>query len=201
MNTQPFGKTAQKIQLCSEYLYVRCILLYLFFMSRTRFRVNPHSIFALMSRNSLLEAGAKCEGEVTATWLEPTTTLFLNEHSTIWSKWPNNWAVFWVLICTVHLTECSCHVMYASHGEYKLYIWMNVKELLARNRREIWRWSDRNGTRTQNHLVLKWTLNHLVKLSKRLSCVLSTYMYGAFDSIFSSCHVRVSEWIHTLYSP
>ena len=30
-------------------------------MSRTRFRVNPHSIVASMSRNSLLEAGAKTD--------------------------------------------------------------------------------------------------------------------------------------------
>ena len=31
-------------------------------MSRTRFRVNPHSLVALMlSKNSLLEAGAKYE--------------------------------------------------------------------------------------------------------------------------------------------
>ena len=29
-----------------------------------------------MSRNSLLEAGAKSEGEVTATGLEPRTTFF-----------------------------------------------------------------------------------------------------------------------------
>ena len=43
-------------------------------MSRTRFRVNPHSIVASMSRNSLLEAGAKSEGEVTVTGLEPRTT-------------------------------------------------------------------------------------------------------------------------------
>ena len=35
-----------------------------------------------MSRNSLLEAGAKSEGEVTATGFEPTTTQFINEHST-----------------------------------------------------------------------------------------------------------------------
>ena len=42
-------------------------------MSRTRFRVNPHSIVARMSRNALLEAGAKSEGEVTATGLEPRT--------------------------------------------------------------------------------------------------------------------------------
>ena len=55
------------IELCCEYLSVRCIWLYVFIMSRTRFRVNPHSIVAWMSRNSLLEAGAKSEGEVTAT--------------------------------------------------------------------------------------------------------------------------------------
>ena len=90
--------------------------------------------------------------------------------------------------------------MYAFHSEYTLYICLNVKELLARRRREICSWSDCNWAQTQNHLVLKWTLNHLVKLPKILSCVLSTYMYGAFHSIFWSCHVRVSEWIHTLYS-
>ena len=31
--------------------------LYVLIMSRTHFRVNPHSIVAWMSRNSLLEAG------------------------------------------------------------------------------------------------------------------------------------------------
>ena len=46
--------------------------LYVLVMLRTRLRVNPHSIVAWMSRNSLLEAGAK--GEVTATGLEPRTT-------------------------------------------------------------------------------------------------------------------------------
>ena len=52
------------------------------------FRVNPHSIVAWMSRNSLLEAGTKSEGEVTPTGIEPRTTYFLNEHSTIWPNWP-----------------------------------------------------------------------------------------------------------------
>ena len=175
------------LELCSAYFPVRWIWLYILVMPRTPFRVNPHSIFTLMSRNSLLETGAKCQGEVTATWLKPTTTLFLNEHSTIWSNWPNDWAVFWVLICKVHLTACSCHVMYASHGEYTLYIWMNVKEILARNRREIWRWSDCNCARTQNHLVLKPTLNHLVKLAKWLSSLQSTYLHTVFDCM--SWHV------------
>ena len=28
-------------------------------------------------------------------------------------NWPNDWAVSWVLICTMRLTVCSCHVTYA----------------------------------------------------------------------------------------
>ena len=55
--------------------------------------------------------------EVTETGLEPRTTSFLNEHSTIWPNWPNDGAVFWVLICTMHLTVCSCHVTYAFQSE------------------------------------------------------------------------------------
>ena len=41
------------------------------------------------------------------------------------------------------------------------------------------------------------TLSHLAKLPKWWSCVVNPYLYGAFDCMFSSCHVRVSEWIHT----
>ena len=59
--------------------------------------------------------------------------------------------------------------------------------------------SDSNWTRTQNHLVREPTFNHLAKLAKWLSCVLSTCLYGAFDCMFLSCHVRILEWIHTLY--
>ena len=58
---------------------------------------------------------------------------------------------------------------------------------------------DCNWTQTQNHLVHKPSLNHLVKLTKWLSCVLSNYLHGAFDCMFLSCHVRNSEWIQTLY--
>ena len=39
-------------------------------------------------------------------------------------------------------------------------------------------WNACNWTRTQNHLVLKRTFNHLAKLTKWFSCVLSTYLYG-----------------------
>ena len=138
---------------------------------------------------------------MTATGLEPTTTYFINEHSTIWPNWPNDWAVLWVLICTAHLIVCFYHVTYEFESESTLNSCLNVKELLARSRRHIWRLSDSNGTRTHNHLVRKGTLNHLAKLAKWLSCAVSTYLYGAFDCMFLSCHVRIWEWINTLQFP
>ena len=42
---------------------------------------------------------------------------------------------------------------------------LNVKELLARSRREIGSLSDCNRTRTRSHLVYKRTLKHLAKLA------------------------------------
>ena len=43
-------------------------------MSRMRFKVNPQSMVPWLSRNTLLETGAKSEVQVTAMGLEPTTT-------------------------------------------------------------------------------------------------------------------------------
>ena len=46
-NIQPFSQTGQMIELCCEFLSVQCIWLYVIIMSRTSFRVNPHSIVCL----------------------------------------------------------------------------------------------------------------------------------------------------------
>ena len=73
---------------------------------------------------------------------------------------------------------------------------VNPQSIVARC--DIWSLSDCNRTRTHNHLVCKRKLNHLAKLTKRLSFIVSTYRYGAFDCIFLSCHLRVSEWIYIL---
>ena len=111
---------------------------------------------------------------MTARRLEPTTTYFVNEHSTISPNWPNDWAELGVLICTVHLTLPSYHVTYAFQREFTLYIRLDAKELLAQNRRDIWSLSDCKETRTHNQLFRKRTLNHLVKLTRWLSWVVST---------------------------
>ena len=98
-----------------------------------------------------------------------------------------------------YLTVCSDHITYAFQSESTLYIYLNIKELLAWNRRHIWRLSDCSGTRTYNHLLRNQILKHLAKLASWLSCVVSTYLNGAFNCMFLSSHVRISEWIHTLY--
>ena len=41
----------------------------------------------------------------------------------------------------------------------------NVKEILVRNRCDVWSLSDSNGIRSHNHLVRERTLNHLAKLA------------------------------------
>ena len=104
-------------------------------------------------------------------------------------------------ICTVHLTVSSYRVTYAFQTESRIYICLNVKELLAPNRRDIWNLTHCNEIRTHSQLVRKRTLNHLVKLIKWLSWVVSTCLYGAFDCTFLLCHIRDSEWIHALYLP
>ena len=72
-NTQPFNQTGQMIELCCDYLSVLCIWLYVLFMLRRRFIVNPHSIVAWISRYFFLKRGAISEVKVTSTGLEPKT--------------------------------------------------------------------------------------------------------------------------------
>ena len=68
-----------------------------------------------------------------------------------------------------HLTVCSYHFTYALQSESTLCSCLNVKELLARNRCDIWSLSDSNGGRTHKHLVHKWRLNHLAELAVSFS--------------------------------
>ena len=78
---------------------------------------------------------------------------------------------------TYHKTVCYYHVTYAFQSELTLYIFLNIKELLAWNKSHIWILSYYNGTRTHNHLVCKWTRNNLailVSLAKQLSVRLRT---------------------------
>ena len=77
----------------------------------------------------------------------------------------------------MHLTFCFYHVTYAFQSESTLYNCLNIKELLPWSRCKIWCLSDCNLTQNHNPLVHKWTLSHLAKLAKWLSCVEYLYVW------------------------
>ena len=67
------------------------------------------------------------------------------------------------------------YVIIMSHKSFRVnlqsIVCLNVKELLAWRRRHIWSLRESNGIRIHNHLVSKWTLNHLSKLANSSKCL------------------------------
>ena len=93
----------------------------------------------------------------------------------------------------------SCHIRV--QGKSSLCNWLNVKKLLAKNKRNIWNLSDCNRIRAHNHLVCKQTFNHFFQLAKWLSCVVRSYLYGAPTvCLYHVIYTRL-EWIYTLCLP
>ena len=112
--------------------------------------------------------------------------------------WPNDWAVFWVFICMVHLTLCFCHVTYAFQSKSTLQSCLNVKEIVVWSRCEIWSLCECNWTRMQNHLVCKRTLNHHWAMFWVLICAVHltvcfchvTYMFQSKSILYSCLNVK-----------
>ena len=73
--------------------------------------------------------------------------------------------VLWAGICTVHLTVCYYHVTHAFQSDSRPYSCLDVKEILARNKRDIWSLSDSNRIRTPNYLICERTIIDLAKWS------------------------------------
>ena len=92
-----------------------------------------------------------CNGTRTHNHLVRTRTL----------KHPNDWAVLWVLIYTVHLTLLSYHITYAFHREFTVYSFLNVKKFFPENKHDIWISRNCNETLIHHHLLRKVTHNHL----------------------------------------
>ena len=150
-----------------------------------------------MPSNSLPEAGVISEVYMAATRFEPTTTYYGQEHWTIQPNLPNDWAMLWVLVFTLHL--CVIIMSLASLGvNLHCRVGLNVKEIFPRSRHNIWSLTDNNEVRKHKQFVCWGTVNHSDKPDKRLSCVVSTYLYGALYYMSLSCQVQFSESVHTL---
>ena len=75
---------------CCEYLSVRCIWRHVLIMSRTCFRVNPHSIVPWMSINSLLEVWSLSDRN-------RRTDKYSQHSSIIWPVLLNGWEIIYEL--------------------------------------------------------------------------------------------------------
>ena len=106
--------------------------------------------------------------------------------------------VFDVTFSNIMEDVFSYHVTYAFQSEFALYSCLNVKKLLARNRRDIWSLSDCNGSRTHNHLVRKRILNHLAKLTKWLSWIVSTYLQCIWLYVLIISRTRFRVNVHSI---
>ena len=167
-------------------------------MSRTSSRVNAHSILCMNVKELLAwsrrHIWSLSETNEVRTHNNLARKRTLN-HLAKLANWLS-WVVSTYLYGAFGRIFLSCHVR-NSEWIHNI-VCLNVKELLARRNHHIWTLSDSNEIRTNNHLSCKPTRNHRGKLVKWLSCVARTYLYGGFDCMLLSCHVRIPEWIHRL---
>ena len=84
----------------------------------------------------------------------------------------------------------SCHIHRLSESTICNYL--NVKELLAQNRRDIWNLNDWNETQNHNHFFCKRSLKPLNKLLLDLADC-KVFVYELNDCGFKSCCSHLSN--------
>ena len=82
-----------------------------------------------------------------------------------------------------NLIVCSCHVTYAFQSESTLYSYLNVKELLVRSRREIWRWSNCNFLDIQTTIKCGLTLKPVRGMTRTYNQMYRTDKYSEHSSV------------------
>ena len=103
------------------------------------------------------------------------------------------WLIF-TMRTYMYVASAVFFIMPHMHSsEVTLFNCLNAKELPTQNTPNIWRLCDCNRTWAHNHLAGKRTLNHFVKLTKWLSCVVRFHLYGKMTSFFyqANCMFRV----------
>ena len=80
---------------------------------------------------------------------------------------------------------CSCHITCAFKSEYTLCSWLNVKEVLVRNKRDIRKLSDCSMIQTNTQ--------PFSQIGKIIELCWFTHLYAAFNFLFLSCYTPVLE--------
>ena len=150
------------IELRCDDLSALFIWLYLITMSRTRFRVNPHSIVCL-NVNELL---AKCRRHI---WSLIDINGIRIHNYLVWKPIlhhiakPAKWlscVVSTYLYGVFHCILLSCHI------RDWLYSLRKHQGTPCSKQAPIWSLIGSNGIQSNNRLVRKWTLNTLAQLAK-----------------------------------
>ena len=141
------------IDLCCEYLSVRCIWLYFIMMPRTNFRGNPHSIVC-MNVKELLSWSSR------HIWSLSDSNDIRTNIDLVRKQTFNHLAnpVMLELFCEyLSARFIGPYVIKMSRTSFRVnphsIVCLNVKELLVWSRRHIWSLSDSNEIQTENHLV------------------------------------------------
>ena len=130
------------IEVCCEYLSVRCIWMYVIITPRTSFRVNLNSLVCL----NFKESPAWRRSHV---W-NLSKSNEIRTHNHLVRNLPNDWGLLWVLIYIVHLTTTYLMSRRRFTVNPRPVFLLNVKEPLDRSRCHIWSLSNSNeiGTTT-----------------------------------------------------
>ena len=176
---KPFSQTSSKkvIELCCEYLFVLLIWLYVLVISCTRFKGTLCS---------------KQEQYLKFKWLQLDS-----DHNQLVCKQTLKHVSNLVLIWKI---KPSYQLSYSFQSESTHYGGPNFKELLLETGAIFEVSVIVTGLETKTTLFVN---KHSISypkwfLLKILGCVVSTYLYNAFDWVFLSCHVRVPEWNRTI---
>ena len=74
--------------------------------------------------------------------------------------------IFFDIALPLYFIYTTINFLSSCHIRVSWIVCLNVKELVARSRRHIWRLSGSTKIQTHNHLVHKRTLKHLAKLAQ-----------------------------------
>ena len=119
-------------------------------MSRTCFRVNPHSIVACMSRNSLLWMLSDCNWTRTQNHLVRKRTLntqLCSEYLSIWCIWRTVWPNAWVFVYELSgsESESSCsHLNFRFCACFEQVVPWHSGNYRVWNHSEMHTWHDKN---------------------------------------------------------
>ena len=163
------------IQLCCEYLSVRCIWLHVLVMSRTRYRVNSHclNVKELLARN-------RCEAWSLSDckWTWTHNHLVHNRtpsHLAKLAKWPK-----WFRACFEQRVPWHS-------GNYR--VWIHSKTCA---------WHDKNIQWNINHFIT--SLSHMrEKLSWKHICLILVDFGECYDTIlwfYNQFHIKIDRASH-----